>query len=98
MWHCGFYQLYQIDKGRLSGRGKKSDRVKAHIRGLKSPWGMEAAVCAHFHWTREYLLWGVSWQNVQMMLIDMPTPVYDEDDSYVDTDDPEALAAYINML
>ncbi|MDD4819830.1 MAG: hypothetical protein PHD21_03225 [Flavobacteriales bacterium] len=59
---------------------------------------MEAAVCSHFHWQREYLLWGVSWQNVQMMLLDMPSAVYDDEGDEVDTDDPEQVKAYIASL
>ncbi|MBQ7763277.1 MAG: hypothetical protein IJ382_07075 [Flavobacteriales bacterium] len=64
---------------------------------MRSPWGVEGAVCSHFHWTREYLLWGISWLNVQLMLADMPSVCFD-DDKFIDTDSPEDLAAFINSL
>ncbi|RKU75660.1 hypothetical protein DW945_22160 [Parabacteroides sp. AM44-16] len=34
---------------------------------------MRASICAHFHWTYEYLLWGISWINVQMFIEDFPS-------------------------
>ena len=46
---------------------------------------MEGAVCSHFHWQRDYLLWGISWVNVQLMLADMPSVDYGED-RVVDTE------------
>ena len=50
---------------------------------------MEGAVCSHFHWQRDYLLWGISWVNVQLMLADMPSVDYGED-RVVDTESEEA--------
>ena len=71
--------------------------MKARIRGLKSPWGVEGAVCSHFHWRRDYLLWGISWVNVQLMLADMPSVDFGEDET-IDTDSEEELAAFIARL
>ena len=34
---------------------------------------MRASICAHFHWTYEYLRWGISWINVQMVIEDFPS-------------------------
>lgn len=67
------------------------------MRGLRSPWGTEGAVCSHFHWRRDYLLWGISWVNVQLMLADMPSVDYDGYNT-VNTDSEEELAAFINSL
>ena len=99
MRDCGFYKLYQIDKGSRSYRteGLASGRVRPKIRGLKSPWGVEGAVCSHFHWQRDYLLWGISWVNVQLMLADMPSVDY-SDDRVVNTDSEEEVAAFIRSL
>ena len=58
---------------------------------------MEGAVCPHFHWQRDYLLWGISWVNVQLMLADMPSVDYDED-RVVDTESEEELSAFIRSL
>lgn len=33
---------------------------------------MLGSICSQFHWTVEYVLWGVNWPTVQMMLADMP--------------------------
>ena len=71
--------------------------MRPRIRGLRSPWGMEGAVCSHFHRQRDYLLWGISWVNVQLMLADMPSVDYDED-RVVDTESEEELAAFIRSL
>lgn len=54
-------------------------------------------MCSHFHWQRDYLLWGISWVNVQLMLADMPSVDYGED-RVVDTESEEELAAFIRSL
>ena len=47
-------------------------------RGLNSPFGSVGSILAHFHWTYEYLLWGIPWITVQLMLADMPRYDYDK--------------------
>lgn len=37
---------------------------------MRSPWGNRGEICKTFGWTYEYLLWGVSWLNVNMMMAD----------------------------
>lgn len=37
---------------------------------MRSPWGQRAAICEHFGWTYDYLLRGIAWVNVQLMLAD----------------------------
>lgn len=37
---------------------------------MKSPWGNRGEICKTFGWTYEYLLWGISWLNVNMMMAD----------------------------
>jgi hypothetical protein len=39
---------------------------------MHSPWGLEISIIKETGWTRDYLLWGISWQNVRMMLADAP--------------------------
>lgn len=38
--------------------------------GLNSPWGYRGEIVKVYGWSYEYLLWGISWVNVQMMLSD----------------------------
>lgn len=40
---------------------------------MNSPWGIEISILKELHWTRDYLLWKISWANVQMMLADAPS-------------------------
>lgn len=37
---------------------------------MKSPWGSRGELCKTFGWTYDYLLWGISWINVNMMTVD----------------------------
>lgn len=37
---------------------------------MKSPWGNRGEICKTFGWTYEYLLWGINWLNVNMMMAD----------------------------
>lgn len=65
---------------------------------------MLGSICSQFHWTVEYLMWGVNWPTVQMMLADMPwydykgkrgaETVKDE----VTLDDTEALKRFIEKV
>jgi hypothetical protein len=64
---------------------------------LNSPWGVFASVCAHFHWKLDYLLWGIAWVNVQMMLADMPRYDYKGKSKEKDKFNSEAdLVAFMN--
>ena len=37
---------------------------------MHSPWGSRGEICKAYSWTYEYLLWGISWLNVNMMMAD----------------------------
>jgi len=37
---------------------------------MKSPWGTRGELCKAYGWTYDYLLWGISWINVNMMSAD----------------------------
>lgn len=49
---------------------------------MNSPWGYRGELLRSFGWTYDYLLWGISWANVQLMIADAPrtkeTPTDDE--------------------
>jgi len=69
----GFYHLYQIDVGRKNNEAASGESGReSKQRGLKSLYGQRGSILAHFHWTWDYLLWGIRWNIVQRMLIDGP--------------------------
>ena len=37
---------------------------------MHSPWGSRGEICKAYGWTYEYLLWGISWLNVNLMMAD----------------------------
>ena len=37
---------------------------------MNSPWGQLGEICSHFGWSYDYLLRGIAWINVQLMLAD----------------------------
>jgi hypothetical protein len=37
---------------------------------MNSPWGSFSAIMERYGWTFDYLLWGISWFNVELMLHD----------------------------
>ncbi|WP_407489278.1 hypothetical protein [Elizabethkingia anophelis] len=41
--------------------------------------GRLGQICAHFHWTFDYLLWKIDWRIVQRMLIDASNYETDDD-------------------
>lgn len=40
------------------------------MTGMNSAWGSRAEILKNFGWTYDYLLWGISWLNVSLMLAD----------------------------
>lgn len=39
---------------------------------------MIGSICSQFHWDVGYLLWGINWITVQIMLADMPWDDYEK--------------------
>jgi len=39
---------------------------------LNSLWGSLWSICTATGWTLDYLIWGVAWVNLQMMIVDAP--------------------------
>lgn len=63
--------------------------------------------CERYGWTLDYILWGISAVNLQMMLADQMTSVFltneerkalDSDDEDIDADDPENMGSLHDML
>lgn len=57
------------------------------VIGGRSIWGgLIDVVLQKYHWTYDYLLWGISYQNVQMLLADNMSTTTEEE--VIDADDP----------
>lgn len=63
--------------------------------------------CERYGWTLEYVLWGISLTNLQMMLADQMTSVFltkeelkelNSDDEEIDADDPDSRGQLHEML
>lgn len=37
---------------------------------MQSPWGSRGELCKTYGWSYDYLLWGITWLNVQLMVAD----------------------------
>lgn len=58
------------------------------VIGLNSPWGKRAEIIKAFGWTYDYLLWGITWLNVQTMLADSARVEESSDNSDNDNTPP----------
>lgn len=85
----GFFFHYAVDK-----RSEHPEKHKGS-RGGKTIWGSIAGIAKSFGYTVDYILWGVSWVNLQMMMSDMPWYDYDKTNDDVVEVAPEDE---INML
>jgi len=47
---------------------------------MKSPFGQRDSILSKYHWTLDYLLWGIKWAIVQRMLIDASRYKYNKKD------------------
>jgi len=58
--------------------------------------GLLDVVLQKYHWTLDYLLWGISYVNVQMLLADSISTTKEEET--IDADDPRNRDAIKEML
>lgn len=73
----GFYEFYQIAKEYDSDDSEECEPQSSREStgktvGLNSPWGRIWNIASETGWNYHYILWGVSWINIQMMLADAP--------------------------
>lgn len=86
-----FFTLYSIDKDvaakQASHHGSGSSRA---IRGRSLWGGLLDVACAKYGWTLHYVLWEISYLNLQMMLTDAITVDYDSNEKgdIINADDP----------
>ena len=66
----GFYVLYSVNTGDRNDQSEETQSKPSRVIGLNSPWGNRGEIIKSFGWTYDYLLWGISWLNVQIMLAD----------------------------
>lgn len=85
-----FYNLYSIDKDVAAKQASHHGGGSSRAIGGRSLWGgLLDVACAKYGWTLHYVLWGISYLNLQMMLIDAITIDYnDENSNVIDADDP----------
>lgn len=72
--YAGFFQYYQISgrhENDESGFEPKSEE-ELEATGLHSLWGFAWAIIEKTGWSLKYVLWGISWINIQLMLADGP--------------------------
>lgn len=56
---------------------KAKDKSSSFVFGGKSIWGMLIdAACERYGWTFDYVVWGISYQNLTLLLKDKITSVY----------------------
>lgn len=60
-------------------RKKDNSAKRGRVDGLRSTYGTRAVICAHFHWTIDYLENEISWAKVLRLMADLPS--YDNDES-----------------
>ena len=65
-----FYERYSLGKN-AAGNDFPNDNSGADSHyGGRSIWGQIDNLINRYHWTLEYILWGISWANVQLMISD----------------------------
>lgn len=65
---------------------KKKEELKGHFETSHSPFGFVWQIAAATGWTVDYILWGVNYQTLLMMLADAPRYIDKEDAPKKDND------------
>jgi hypothetical protein len=59
------------------------------MKGNRSPYGIRGAICERFGWTYDYLMNGIPWFDVHLMMLDAPFYQYDDKKGDNPTDQPD---------
>lgn len=74
--HQGFYEHYQIGSDIESPETETEPKGKGELTsryvGSHSPFGMVWQIAAATGWSVKYILWGINYQTLRMMLADAP--------------------------
>lgn len=82
---CGFFICYPIGKN-AAGHDFPTDRSGADSTyGGRSIWGQIDTIAERYKWTVDYILWGVAWANIQLMMADALRTDYKSKDDKKDT-------------
>ena len=49
---------------------------------MNSPWGLLSEIATQYGWTLDYILDGISWANIQLMMADSIKSVKKKDDDH----------------
>ena len=96
--HTVFYTYYQISRDDESDEAetepKKEGELKSRWEGSHSPFGFVWQIASATGWSVDYILNGVNFQTLIMMLSDAPRYV-DDKQAKGDTQSPEGEASEI---
>lgn len=88
----GFYVGYPIGKN-AAGHDFPTDRSgEDSIYGGRSIWGQIDTIAERYKWSLDYILWGASWANIQLMMADaLRTDYKSKGESEKASDIPNAI-------
>ena len=92
--HAVFYTYYQISRTDESDEAetepKKEGELKSHWEGSHSPFGFIWQIASATGWSVEYILKGVNYQTLIMMLSDAPRYIDSKENKTEKTEEEEA--------
>lgn len=99
-----FYDLYSINEDIKAKRAYRNKEGKSsRVVGGRSLWGgMLDVACSKYGWTLDYVLWGISYLNLNMMTSDAISVLtsFNEEDKpeVLNADDPANAAAILRQF
>jgi hypothetical protein len=92
--HAVFYTYYQISRDDESNEAEteptKEGELKSHWEGSHSPFGFIWQIASATGWSVEYILKGVNYQTLIMMLSDAPRYIDSKENKTEKTEEEEA--------
>ena len=92
--HAVFYTYYQISRDDESDEAEteptKEGELKSHWEGSHSPFGFIWQIASATGWSVEYILKGVNYQTLIMMLSDAPRYIDSKENKTEKTEEEEA--------
>lgn len=75
---------------------KNKDRSSVSFGGRTLYGKIFSQVCEKYHWTLDYAIWGISFVNLNMMLIDAPSSIFLTEDEKKQVKIPNHISDCIN--
>lgn len=86
------------ERERMERVQKAKNNANTYIFGGKSIYGsLLATACEKFGWTYDYVMWGISYNNLQLMLADSVQSIYLTDEERKNAHIPAANAKQIKV-